>query len=187
MPCCAAILGVSSHSAELLFTGTAPLLLHPPVDRLQLIENKLYKFSIVFLTLSWIAVKHTRSLTVSKVFPVGGESGAQASSLRPSTELEVISESSNGSCWRPGTAVPRREGESSCISFSARRCWEGTKSGARKGDRAGRAQLFRCPVVARQLDRAPDAIRRMGSQLALTRPTAYQPRTGRPADDDIRR
>lgn len=167
--------------------ASAQNLMHRPVDELHSIENKALKISNVFLTLFLVAVQQTRSLTVSKVFPVGGESGAQASSLRPSTELEVISESSNGSCWRPGTAVPRREGESSCISFSARRCWEGTKSGARKGDRAGRAQLFRCPVVARQLDRAPDAIRRMGSQFALACPTAHQPRTGRPADDDIRR
>lgn len=90
---------------------------HPPVDELHSIENRSLKEWIVFLTLLMGAVKHTRSLTVSKVFPVGGESGAQASSHRPSTELEVISESGNGSCWRPGTAVPRREGASSCISF----------------------------------------------------------------------
>jgi len=87
------------------------------VDELHSAENTALINRIVFLTLLLGAVKHTRSLTVSKVFPVGGESGAQASSHRPSTELEVISESSDGSCWRPGTAVPRREGASSCISF----------------------------------------------------------------------
>ena len=90
---------------------------HRPVDGPHLIENKALKISNVFLTLFLVAVQQTRSLTVSKVFPVGGESGAQTSSLRPSTELEVISESGDGSCWRPGTAVPRREGENSCISF----------------------------------------------------------------------
>ncbi len=164
------------------FRPPAPLLLQVPVDGLHSIENKSHKIVIVFLTLFPDAVKHTRSLTVSKVFPVGGESGAQTSSLRPSTELEVISESGNGSCWRPGTAVPRREGESSCISFSARRCREGTKSGACKGGRACGAQLLRCLIAARQSSRAPDAIRRMGSQVALTSPTACQPQTGRPAD-----
>jgi len=95
----------------------AQVLWHPPVDELHSIENKGPKISNLFLTLSLVAVKQTRSLTVSKVFPVGGESGAQTSSLRPSTDLEVISESGNGSCWRPGTAVPRCEGESLCVSF----------------------------------------------------------------------
>ncbi len=161
---------------------TAQCAWHTPVDDLQPIENKSHRFTIVCLTLLLATVKHTCSLTVSKVFPVGGESGAQTSSLRPSTELEVISESGNGSCWRPGTAVPRREGESSCISFSARRCREGTKSGACKGGRACGAQLLRCLIAARQSSRAPDAIRRMGSQVALTSPTACQPQTGRPAD-----
>jgi hypothetical protein len=129
--------GLAKHSSALrvlfsavrkhLFRSTAQIMRHPPVDGLHHIENKLLKTEIVFLTLFPHEVQHTRSLTVSKVFPVGGESGAQTSSLRPSTELEVISESGDGSCWRPGTAVPRREGESSCISFPARRCWEGNQ------------------------------------------------------------
>jgi hypothetical protein len=95
------------------FEGLAQKLRHRPVDELHLIENKGDKISNDLLTLFLVAVQQPRSLTVSEVFPVGGESGAQASSLRPSTDLEVISESSDGSCWRPGTAVPRRESESS--------------------------------------------------------------------------
>ena len=119
--------GLAKHSSVLrvlfsavrkrLFRGTAQIMRHPPVDGRHYAENKPLKTAIVFLTLFLDEVQHTRSLTVSKVFPVGGESGAQTSSLRPSTELEVISESGDGSCWRPGTAVPRREGENSCISF----------------------------------------------------------------------
>jgi hypothetical protein len=133
---------------------------HRPVDGPHLIENKALKISNVFLTLFLVAVQQTRSLTVSKVFPVGGESGAQTSSLRPSTDLEVISESGNGSCWRPGTAVPRREGESLCISFLARRCGEGTKPDVRKATGPEPRKLFRCSIAARLLGRAPDAIRR---------------------------
>ena len=133
---------------------------HRPVDGLHSIENKALKISNVFLTLFLVAVQQARSLTVSKVVPVGGESGAQTSSLRPSTDLEVISESGNGSCWKPGTAVPRREGESLCISFLARRCGEGIKSGARKATGPEPRKLFRCSIAARLLGRAPDAIRR---------------------------
>jgi len=134
--------------------GTAQNLRHMPVDELHSIENKALKIANDFLTLFLDAVQHTRSLTVSKVFPVGGESGAQASSLRPSTDLEVISESSNGSCWRQGTAVPRCESANSHVSFLARRCWGGIKLGAREGDKAWRAQLFRCSIVVRRLSRA---------------------------------
>jgi hypothetical protein len=119
-----------------------------PVDELHSIENKAHKIEIVFLTLFLDAVQHTRSLTVSKVFPIGGESGARASSLRPSTDLEVISESGNGSCWRPGTAVPRREGVSSCISFPARRCLEGNQAWRqqrRQGLGSATLQVPACP------------------------------------------
>jgi len=140
--------------------ASAQNLMHRPVDELHSIENKALKISNVFLTLFLVAVQQTRSLTVSKVFPVGGESGAQTSSLRPSTDLEVISESGNGSCWKPGTAVPRREGESLCISFLARRCGEGIKPDARKATGPEPRKLFRCSIVARLLGRAPDAIRR---------------------------
>jgi hypothetical protein len=70
------------------------------VEALQMIENKRDKIPIVCLTLALVAVKHPRSLTVSKVFPVGCESGAQTSSQRPPADLEAPSAS--------GTAVPER-------------------------------------------------------------------------------
>ena len=108
---------LSGRFCENSLSTAAQNLRHTPVDELHLIENKGDKIANDFLTFFLVAVQQPRSLTVSKVFPVGGESGAQTSSLRPSTELEVISESGDGSCWRPGTAVPRREGENSCISF----------------------------------------------------------------------
>ena len=92
-------------AAEFFSDETALLLWHPPVDELHSIENKAHKFSIVFLTLFQIAIEHTRSLTVSKVFPFGGESGAQASSLRPSTEWK--------SSANPATAVAGDQGRRS--------------------------------------------------------------------------
>jgi hypothetical protein len=95
----------------------AQLLWQRPVHELHWIENTALKNRNVCLTFFPLAVQHTRSLTVSKVFPVGGESGAQASSHRPSTDLEVISESGDGSCRRAGTAVPRCESASSCIAL----------------------------------------------------------------------
>jgi hypothetical protein len=161
----------------------AQVLWQRPVHELHWIENTALKNRNVCLTFFQDAVQHTRSLTVSKVFPVGGESGAQASSHRPSTDLEVISETGNGSCRRAGTAVPRCKGGSSCIAFPARRCRRGTKPGASEGDRAWGAKLFRRPAVARPTGQAPDAIRRLGIQVALKRPTASQRRTGRPADE----
>ncbi len=180
---CVQVWCVSKGCARVFLQSSAPLLWQRPVDELHWIENTALKNRIVFLTFFPVAVQHTRSLTVSKVFPVGGESGAQASSHRPSTDLEVISETGNGSCRRAGTAVPRCKGGSSCIAFPARRCRRGTKPGASKGDRARRAKLFRRPAVARPTGQAPDAIRRLGIQVALKRPTACQPRTGRPADE----
>jgi hypothetical protein len=86
---------------------SAPLLRHLPVDELHLIENKGDKISNDLLTLFLVAVQQPRSLTVSEVFPVGGESGAQASSLRPSTDLEVHSESGDGGCRNLGDGSPR--------------------------------------------------------------------------------
>jgi hypothetical protein len=38
-------------AAEFFSYETAPLLLHPPVDELHSIENKVHRFPIVFLTL----------------------------------------------------------------------------------------------------------------------------------------
>jgi hypothetical protein len=54
---------------------------HPPVDELHSLENKRDKIAKKWLTYKIGVVKHTRSLTVSKVLPVGGKSGAEASSL----------------------------------------------------------------------------------------------------------
>jgi hypothetical protein len=87
------------------FEPRAQYLRHPPVDELHSMENKADRGAIVCLTLSLAAVKHTRSLTVSKVFPVGGESGAQASSLRPSAEWK--------SSANPATAVAGDQGRRS--------------------------------------------------------------------------
>ena len=56
---------------------------HPPVDALHSIENKSDRSAIFSLTLNLESVQQDRSLTVSKVFPVGAASGAQAES--PST------------------------------------------------------------------------------------------------------
>ena len=58
------------------------------------------------LTLFQIAVKHSRSLTVSNVFPIGGKSGAQASSHRPPADLEVISTPATAVVGDGGAAVP---------------------------------------------------------------------------------
>ena len=56
---------------------------HPPVDAPHSIENKSDTSAIFLLTLKLEGVQQDRSLTVSKVFPVGAASGAQAES--PST------------------------------------------------------------------------------------------------------
>jgi hypothetical protein len=54
---------------------------HAPVDELHSIENMRDRDVHFLLTSKIQGVQHTRSLTVSKVFPVGGKSGAEASSL----------------------------------------------------------------------------------------------------------
>jgi hypothetical protein len=54
---------------------------HLPVDCLHLIENKPDRLAIFSLTQNLKGVQQDRSLTVSQVFPVGAESGAQAQSL----------------------------------------------------------------------------------------------------------
>ena len=167
-----------------LLRAAAQLFWQRPVNELHSIENTPLKNHIVCLTLFLVAVQHTRSLTGSKVFPVGGESGAQASSHRPSTDLEVISESGDGSCRRAGTAVPRCRSASSCVAPPRHGgAGEESKPGASEGDRARGAKLSRCSKVVRPTSHAPDAIRRLGVQVALNCPTACQRRTGRPADE----
>jgi len=81
--------------------------MHGLVDGLHSIEKKADKVLPENLTLFAVAVQQPCSLTVSQVFPVGGESGAQASSLRPSTDLEVHSESGDGGCRNLGDGSPR--------------------------------------------------------------------------------
>jgi hypothetical protein len=49
-----------------------------PVDAMHSIENKPHKLATFSLTLKLEGVQQDRSLTVSKVFPVGAASGAQA-------------------------------------------------------------------------------------------------------------
>ncbi len=108
---------------ERSFHPAAQNFMHGLVDELHSIENTADRVPPVCLTLFPVAVQQHRSLTVSQVFPVGGESGAQASSLRPSTDLEVHSESGDGGCRNLGTAVPGEEGASPWNPLSARRCW----------------------------------------------------------------
>ena len=151
------------------------------MDELHSIENKADKICIVLLTLFLVAVQQARSLTGSKVFPVGGESGAQASSLRPSTELEVISESGNGSCWSMGRRS-RGVRAQALASPSGTAVPGGTKPGACEGDRAWRAQLFKVPDRRETIGPRAGGNPALGGQVALTCPTACQPRTGRPAD-----
>jgi hypothetical protein len=63
---------------------TAPFPLHPPVNCLHSIENPTDKSAHFLLTKKIKSVKQTRSLTPSKVFPVGAASGARTESLFPS-------------------------------------------------------------------------------------------------------
>jgi len=82
------------------FSGAAPVPGQGVVEGPQAIDNSTDIGAILCLTLALDAVKVSRSLMVSKVFPVGCESGAQASSQRPPADLEAPSAS--------GTAVPER-------------------------------------------------------------------------------
>jgi hypothetical protein len=62
------------------------------VNALHSIENKSDKSAIFSLTKKIEGVQQDRSLTVSKVFPVGAASGAQAKSLKqPRGEFERAS------------------------------------------------------------------------------------------------
>ena len=53
---------------------------HPPVDAVHSTENKRDKTAYFSLTLKIEGVQQDRSLTTSRVFPVGAASGAQAKS-----------------------------------------------------------------------------------------------------------
>jgi hypothetical protein len=79
----------SSKRADLLisrmpsrspFRSLAPLPLHGPVNYLHLIEITALTSQLFLLTKKIQGVQQDRSLTVSEVFPVGAESGAQAKS-----------------------------------------------------------------------------------------------------------
>jgi hypothetical protein len=60
---------------------TAPGLRQPPVEGLHSIDFSADRTAHFLLTVKMRGVKQTRSLTASKVFPVGAASGAQAESL----------------------------------------------------------------------------------------------------------
>jgi len=152
------------------FAPVAQCFWHPPVDELHSAENKAHKFDKVFLTLPPVAlfsqsffdsipmftrlvvspglkrahIGHRRTWK-SSANPVAAAAGDQGRRSRDA-KVKALASPAN-------TAV-----------------LTGTQPGARKGDRACRAQLFRCSIVARQLGHAPDAIRRRASQVALTNP-----------------
>ena len=66
--------------------AAAPFSRHAPVDGLQAAETREDAGCGFALTSFLAEVQHTRSLTVSNVFPVGGESGTQAESPRRSQD-----------------------------------------------------------------------------------------------------
>jgi len=102
----------SARNALLICTKSG----HQPVDAPHPIENKSDRSAIFLLTLHSEGVQQDRSLTVSKVFPVGAASGAQAES--PSTlqngegrPVRVYSKAlveKNGKPSRRQDRVPRR-------------------------------------------------------------------------------
>src|SRR5215831_14645410 len=63
-----------------MVSDTAPLLRHPPVNRLHSIAEKANTVAHFSLTARTEGVQKDRSLTASEVFPVGTASGAQAKS-----------------------------------------------------------------------------------------------------------
>jgi hypothetical protein len=72
-----------------LLTEPALLLLHAPVNGLHLIEIAGLTKLLFLLTKKIQGVQQDRSLTVSEVFPVGAESGAQAKSPKAEGRSET--------------------------------------------------------------------------------------------------
>jgi hypothetical protein len=77
---------ISRQNGKTLLRSLAQIPLHPPVDSLHLLEKKRDGRKLFRLTQKKESVKQNRSLTVSRVFPVGVESGGRARS--PSTSQD---------------------------------------------------------------------------------------------------
>jgi hypothetical protein len=143
---------------------------HPPVDELHFAENKQHKIGKVLLTPAPVALC---SLSFFDSVPMFSRLVVSPGLKRAHIGHRRTWKSSAN----PVTAVAGDQGRRSrdakvkaLASPANTAVLTGTQPGARKGDRACRAQLFRCSIVARQLGHAPDAIRRRASQVALTNP-----------------
>lgn len=79
------------------------------MDELHSIENKGDKVLTIFLTPEQRGVKQTRSLTISEVFPIGGESGTRASSRNPPQAWKSSDSSATAVAEQPGDAVGGRQ------------------------------------------------------------------------------